>query len=59
MSKVYVVMQNDYPHSVYADKDKAARFIKINNAAEKKRENERDLYWPRIYWSVYDFEIKE
>ena len=45
--KVYVVMGNDYPDAVYHNEKHAEKFCK----AQKKIQ-------PRIYWCVYEFEVR-
>lgn len=47
--EVYVVMGNDFPDSVFADKITAERYCE-----EKRIDHE-----PRIYWRVYEFEVRQ
>lgn len=53
---VHVVMTNDFPDSVYADKTEAEKLC-----ADKMQEQKKDLRpyeAPRVYWRVYEFDLK-
>lgn len=54
--KVFVVMSNDFPDSVFADKENADAYVACMEAAEKKRK----LGSPgaRIYWRYYEFKLE-
>lgn len=54
--RVFVVMGNDYPHSVYATEEAAERFIA---AARKARDKETGVSGSRIYWRAYEFPVLE
>ena len=51
--RVFVVMANDFPDSVYLDEGEAERYAK----AETEKSRERPDYLPRIYYRVYPFEV--
>lgn len=54
MATVFVVMGNDYPHSVWSDGPAAEAYCKGKMDAQKCD----PLYLsPRIYWRVYPFEV--
>jgi hypothetical protein len=50
MTRVHVVMKNDYPFAVFSDGVKAASFV-----AAQPREHDR----MPIYWKVYEFTVDE
>ncbi len=50
--KVWVVMGNDFPDSVWSSEHAAESYC-----IEKKAER-RDV-GPRIHWRVYEFEVKK
>lgn len=58
--KVYVIMGNDYPHSVYQSEADADDFVKVAETAEKEMEKrpvpQRERR--RIHWRSYEFELK-
>ncbi len=57
--KVWVIMGNDYPHKVFADKEKAEEYLEKKEAVEKEIAS-RPLHSRergRIYWRLYDFEV--
>ena len=56
MSKVYVVMSNDYPDCVFADESAADRYIEAKNTEQKK--DLKPYMMPRIYYRAYEFEVK-
>lgn len=47
---VYVVMSNDYPDSVFAEKADAESYCELKRTETKAR------CW--IFWKVYKFEVK-
>lgn len=49
--KVYVVMSNDFPDSVYKTKTAAESYVAARTAEPPNV--------PRIYWRVYDFELRK
>lgn len=53
--KVFVVMSNDFPDSVFADKENAEAFVACMKVVEKKRVPRSG---PRIYWRYYEFELE-
>lgn len=58
--KAFVIMGNDYPESVFADKDAADNYVKSkmdDEREEHERKNPGGFYSPRIYWRSYEFEI--
>lgn len=60
MSKVYVVMGNDYPKTVFSTDLSAEEFCKralAKDKAEALRLGDRDYGSPRIYWRWYSFEL--
>lgn len=54
--KVWVVMSNDFPDSVFADQENADAFVNCMEVAEKKRVRD---WGRRIYWRAYEFELQE
>lgn len=48
--KVWVVMSNDFPDSVWSDEARARDYIKVRNS-------EWTPHQTRIYWTVYEFEV--
>lgn len=48
--KVWVVMSNDYPDSVFATERLAETYI-------QRQQQRRDDYSPRIYWRAYEFNV--
>lgn len=56
---VYVVMGNDYPHSVYKTEAAAYKFVAEANAQEKTGEQTRSLGRMRIFWRAFSFSLKE
>lgn len=57
--KVYVVMANDYPDSVYTTKAVAAAFVAKQSAKEAALARSVKQWRPRIYWNFYEFDLKE
>lgn len=52
--KVWVVMGNDYPDSVFATEAAAETYV-----AEKKKEKTEQLFGhARIHWRAYEFEVR-
>lgn len=47
-TSVFVVMSNDFPHSVWADEEEAKAFCDRNNCGQVQQ---------RIYWKVYPFQL--
>jgi hypothetical protein len=54
--KVWLVMANDAPDSVFGDKENADAFAHCMDVAERKRV--KIGYPPRIYWRVYEFTVQ-
>lgn len=56
--KVYVVMGNDFPDSVFRYEEAAERHV-----AERKKEDNRGSEtgssFPRVHWRTYEFELME
>lgn len=50
MTKIYVVMGNDYPSAVFSKKKRAEKYC------DRMRENNK-LDGQRIFWRVYEFEV--
>lgn len=59
--KVWVIMSNDYPHSVYTNGRKAEKFVEEAIAAEDKEAAKpiQQRSRSRIYWRAYPFETKD
>lgn len=53
---VFVVMSNDFPDSVWASEPAAKAFCAAKNAENAQRVKDGN---GRIYWRVYDFEIRK
>lgn len=63
---VYVVMGNDFPEAVFADKGEAERFAKEKMDSQKAKHAEEDarfgrktFYTPRVFWRVYAFPLRQ
>lgn len=58
---VYVIMGNDYPHSVHLNKVKADKFVEDMTALEDKESSKpiQQRARSRIYWRSYEFEVKD
>ena len=52
--KVWVVMGNDYPESVFASEAAAKEYVEQKKAAPDYLGKYGD---PRIYWNVYEFPL--
>ena len=52
--KVWVLMGNDWPDSVYATKKKAEAAVKQRREIDDHAVDHR----PRIYWRHYEFEVR-
>ena len=55
--KVYVVMSNDCPDSVFDDKIKADAYVN-----KRKQENEVEMlrcYARKVYWNCYEFKLNQ
>ena len=50
--KVYVVMGNDFPDSCFATEQAAEEYVAL------KKESVENKGFPRIYWRVYEFEVR-
>lgn len=63
--KVWVVMGNDYPDSVYKTENAAATFINAKNEEREKADRKKRRLgsgsggYGRIYWRSYEFEIQK
>jgi hypothetical protein len=62
MSKVWVIMGNDFPDSAFSDEEKAEAYVtakKAQDRAEHDKDPQRYKYpySPRIYWRHYEFEV--
>jgi len=53
--KVYVVMSNDFPDSVFMNRRKADAYVK----KWKKIKALKFRDFQRIYWQVYEFEVQQ
>ena len=53
--KVWVIMGNDYPDSVFALEEAAEKYI----AGKKAERSAEARGLPRIYWRSYEFEVKK
>jgi hypothetical protein len=51
--KVWVLMGNDFPDSVYATKKKAEAAVKQKRIADDRNVD----HYPRIYWRYYELEV--
>jgi hypothetical protein len=59
MSKVWVIMENDFPSCVFDDKEKANRFIKQKKDEQAAKLNKNfAVMGPRVHWNSYEFEVK-
>lgn len=61
MTKVYVVMGNDYPDSVHASQEGAENFIKTkkdDETAYREGLSRQHIHRPGIYWRWYEFEVQ-
>lgn len=61
MSKVYVIMGNDFPSAVFDSEEKAEAHVAEMREQDKVRhqkENPGMYYSPRIHWRHYEFELK-
>ena len=54
--KVYVIMGNDFPESVFASEEVAERYVKAKMADPANRHERSNT--PRIYWRSYEFELR-
>ncbi len=54
--KVYVVMSNDFPDSVFKNEADAEAYCDSKNKAP---DNQREYGGRRIYWRVYGFALDE
>lgn len=55
MSRVYVVMGNDFPEAVFSAENLAAEFCKFKKAEDDKRIGMRTP----IYWKYYAFKLND
>ncbi len=55
--KVFVVMSNDYPDAVFAEKSAAEAYVKAEMTNPKNRHERSDV--PRIYYRAYEFELRQ
>lgn len=53
--KVWVIMGNDFPNSVFSNEEDADAYVACMDAAEKKK---LKGFGPRIYWRSYEFEVE-
>lgn len=54
--KIYVIMGNDFPHSVFSDKAIAEAWCMKNNEIEKQKKSQ-DVMHRRISWRSYEFTL--
>lgn len=57
--KVFVVMGNDYPDAVFWHESAANRYVEDKKREDKVRQRDAGTIFSRIYWRVYDFELRE
>lgn len=55
-TKVWVVMSNDFPDSVFATAETAESYVRRQMA--KQKENKLTWDTPRIYYRSYEFELR-
>jgi len=60
--KVFIVMGNDFPATVFATEQGAEDFCTRSRESQKKvqelaKAQNPHSYFARIYWRVYDFEV--
>ena len=64
MSKVWVIMGNDYPDGVFDSKDKADAYVLKKQTEDRSKWEKENIpakaiyYTPRIYWRHYEYEVK-
>ena len=56
--KVWVIMGNDYPDSVFASEEAAEKYI-AGKKAEHLRAQQLGGGFSRIHWRSYEFEVKQ
>lgn len=52
--KVWVVMSNDYPHSVFASQAAAEQFVESKNREDKAKYPYRE-----VFWRHYEFDVRK
>ena len=57
--KVYVVMSNDFPDSVFASKQVADRYVKSKMEEQKPKYKFDHSFSTPIYYKVYVFSVKD
>lgn len=55
MTKVYVVMCNDYPDAIFSTETAAEEYCAAKKAGLALREHSK--YGPRVHWRYYEFEL--
>lgn len=55
--KVFVVMGNDFPESVFETEAAAEKYVEQKKAADP--EHRKQYGGPRIYWRTYEFEVRQ
>ena len=57
--KLFVVMTNDFPDSVFVDETSALAYVDKKDAEAKLQTVRGRSFGPLIYWRCYEFEVKE
>jgi hypothetical protein len=52
--KVWVIMSNDYPESVFSNEEKAGAYVKEKNDKDKEKHPYR-----LIFWRSYEFDVRD
>jgi len=54
--KVWVIMGNDYPDSVFASEAAAEKYVNERKAEDNPT---KDGLCRRIYWRAYEYEVRQ
>jgi hypothetical protein len=54
MGKVFVVMEGDFPDSVFSTEDAAKEYVAMKVAIEHKKDRD----FRRVHWTWYEFELR-
>jgi hypothetical protein len=57
--KVYVVMGNDFPETIFGTEKGAAEFVAEKKQREDVEAKSRYRSRPMIYWRFYEFELQK
>lgn len=57
--RVYVVISDDFPDSVFATERAAKKYCEQQRAKDKDVDGNRRIMGPRIYWNYHTFDVEE